>query len=305
MTPTNAIIQGAIQGLTEFLPVSSSGHLSLFQYFTGQSGASGLQFSIFLHFGTLLAVLLAFYKYIIGLAVELFGFVRDIFLSRFKPAKLKEIFGGMSPMRRMILLLLVSLLPMAFTPLFLSYVELVSGDNDIIVEGVCFLFTSILLFLSDNCIKGYKTAEDMSWFNAAGVGAAQMIAPFPGVSRSGATISVGLLAGLDREFAVAFSFLMGIPPVLGANLMELRDAGVAQEAAVPTNMILLGTAVALVVGLLAIFMVKWLVKTERFRIFAWYTMVLGVLTIGIGIFERLTGHMIQELVASFLPYLAV
>jgi undecaprenyl-diphosphatase len=252
-------------------------------------------------------VLLAFYKYIIGIAVELYKFVRDLILTRLNPQRLKDLFRDMPPMRRMILLLIVSTIPMALTVFILPYVERVSEDNDIIAEGVCFLFTSILLFLSDNCIKGYKTAADMKYRDAVAIGVAQAIAPFPGISRSGSTISVSLLAGLDREFAVAFSFLMGVPPVLGANLMELSDASAAAGASasgIPTSLIWMGVGIAFAVGVLAIFIVKWLVKIENFRIFAWYTMILGVLTIGIGIFERLTDHMIQELAASFLTYIA-
>jgi undecaprenyl-diphosphatase len=205
----------------------------------------------------------------------------------------------------MLLLLAAATVPMALTVFILPYVERVSQDNDIIAEGVCFLLTSILLFLSDNCIKGYKTAADMKYRDAVAIGVAQAIAPFPGISRSGSTISVSLLAGLDREYAVAFSFLMGVAPVLGANLMEISDAGASAAASgIPTGLIWMGVGVAFAVGVLAIFLVKWLVKIENFRVFAWYTMILGVLTIGIGIFERLTGHMIQELSASFLTYIA-
>jgi undecaprenyl-diphosphatase len=245
-------------------------------------------------------VLLAFYKYIIGIAVELYKFVRDIALTRLNPQRLKDLFRDMPPMRRMILLLAVSTIPLLLTYRFTEpYVKAVSEDNDIIAEGVCFLLTSILLFLSDNCIKGFKTAADMKYRDAVAIGVAQAIAPFPGISRSGSTISVSLLAGLDREYAVAFSFLMGVPPVLGANLMEISDSNAAATG-IPTGLIWMGVGVAFVVGVLAIFLVKWLVRIENFRIFAWYTMILGVLTIGVGIFERLTDHMIQQLLISFL-----
>lgn len=299
MTVTNAVIQGIVQGLTEFLPVSSSGHLSLFQYFTGQSGDSGMSFSVFLHMGTLLAVLLAFYKTIISLAVECFGIVRDLIKTKFA---FKEVFNGLNPQRRMVLLLVASLVPMLLSFPLMKYFDSVASDNDIIIEGCCFMITSILLFLGDNCLRGNKTAADMKYRDAAVVGLAQAIAPFPGISRSGSTISVGLLTGLDREFAVAFSFIMGIPPILAANIMEFSN--ISPEAPeIPASMILIGMAVSLVVGILAIQMVKWLVKSEQFKVFAWYTLVLGVLVIGIGIFERLTDHMIQDLVMSLISYL--
>lgn len=254
-------------------------------------------FSIFLHMGTLLAVFIAFYKTIFDLLKEFAGLFRELIEERFKPDAVKRIFKDANPTRRMIFLLVVSLIPMAISLFMLDLFNMVSTDNDIVVEGGCFIITSIMLFLADNCIKGHKTAGDMKYRDAVAIGTMQAFAPFPGLSRSGSTISVGLMAGLEREFAVAFSFIMGIFPVLGANIMEFRH--VAEDGTtVPTSMILLGMATALVFGLLAINMVKWLVKSERFRPFAWYTMMLGALTIAIGVFERLSDHMIQEMILS-------
>lgn len=291
MTTINAVIQGILQGLTEFLPISSSGHLSLFQYFSGQNGSTGAMFSIFLHMGTLLAVLLAFYKTIIGLIVEFIDMLKDIFTGKFSVK-------NASPRRRMIFLLIVATLPMLLSFFLLDLFNKVSSDNDIIFEGVCFLITSILLFLSDTR-GGDKTEKDMKYRDAVAVGVMQALAPFPGVSRSGSTISVGLFTGLDRKFAVSFSFIMGIPPILAANLMELKDVA-SGGLGMPVSTVLIGMGVALLFGLLAIRMVQWLVVGERFKIFAWYTLVLGVLVIGIGIFERLTDHMVQGIILSLL-----
>lgn len=254
-------------------------------------------FSVFLHMGTLLAVFIAFYKTIFEMLKEFVGIFRELIEGRFKPDAIKRVFTEANPARRMIFLLVVSLVPMVISLSMLGLFDKVATDNDIIFEGCCFMLTSILLFLADNCIKGHKTAKDMKYRNAVAIGTMQAFAPFPGLSRSGSTISVGLMAGLEREFAVAFSFIMGIFPVLGANLMELRHVS-EDGSAIPTSMILLGMATALVFGLLAINMVKWLVKTERFRPFAWYTMMLGALTIAIGVFERLSDHMIQEMILS-------
>lgn len=287
-----AIIQGAIQGLTEFLPISSSGHLSLFQYFTGQGGKTGQMFTVLLHMGTLLAVCLAFYKTILGIFAEFGLMIADMFRGRFH-------FRDMQPRRRMLFLLIVSLVPMALSLPLLGLYSRVSSDNDIIVEGVCFIITSILLFAGDRCVKGRKTAKDMKYRDAATIGVMQALAPFPGISRSGSTISVGLMTGLERKFAVAFSFIMGIPPVLAANLMELKDIGAGSEA-VPLPVMLVGIGVAMVVGLLAIKIVSWLVSSEKFGVFAWYTMILGVLTVGLGVFEILTGHMLQGIFATLL-----
>lgn len=291
MSMTEAVIQGILQGLTEFLPISSSGHLSLFQYFTGQNGETGIMFSIFLHMGTLLAVFLAFYKTIFGLIAEFFLMIGDIFKGKFS-------LKNAPPRRRMVLLLIVSLIPMAASLFLLDMFNRVSTDNDIIVEGVCFLITSVLLFFSDQC-DGEKNEKNMRYRDAVIVGSVQALAPLPGLSRSGSTISVGLLTGLDRKFAVAFSFIMGIPPVLAANLMELKKVS-GEGLGVSTSVLAMGVLAAMVFGLLAIKLVGLLVKSEKFKIFAWYTMILGILTISIGIFERLNDHMIQSIIISLL-----
>jgi undecaprenyl-diphosphatase len=274
----NAIIQGIVQGLTEFLPVSSSGHLSLIQYFTGQGGESGILFTVLLHLGTLLAVFIAFRKLILDLIVEVFALIGDLFRGRFS-------WKNANPNRRMVILLLVSLLPMAVSVLLLDVFETASTDQDIIVEGVCFLFTSFLLFTSDRVVPGHKTAKDMEFRDALAIGAMQAIAPFPGISRSGSTIATGIFMGLDRKFAVSFSFIMGVPTVLGANLLELKDVG-AEGLVFPIPVLLAGMAAALVFGLLAIKMVNWLVTSNKFKYFAWYTLILGVVTVGIGVYHK-------------------
>lgn len=290
MTILNAIIQGIIQGLTEFLPVSSSGHLSLLQYFTGMSGETGILFTVLLHLGTLLAVVIAFFDTIKELAVELFRMLADLFRGRF-------MVRGAPPARRMITLLIVSLLPMVVSFLLLDIFDMVSADNDIIVEGICFLFTSLLLFASDRCVKGRKDARDMKYRDALVIGGFQAIAPFPGISRSGSTIAAGLFTGLDRKFAVRFSFIMGIPTILGANLLQLKDIG-SEGLGFSWPVLAAGLAASLVFGLLAIKMVNWLVTSDKFRYFAWYTLVLGILTTGAGIFELLSGNALQSLVMS-------
>lgn len=292
LTIANAIVQGIVQGLTEFLPVSSSGHLSLIQYFTGQSGETGILFTVLLHLGTLLAVFIAFYKTIFALIAEFFRMIGDIFRGRFS-------LRHANPERRMIFLLVVSLLPMVISFLMLDIFDMVSADQDIVVEGVCFLFTSLLLFGADRVVAGRKTARDMQYRDALLVGAAQAIAPFPGISRSGSTISMGLFAGLDREFAISFSFIMGVPTILGANLLELKDVA-SEELSFPIPALAAGLVCSLVFGLLAIRMVKWLVTSNKFKYFAWYTLVLGVLVVAAGIYEQVSGHALQRLVMAAL-----
>lgn len=290
MTILNAIIQGIVQGLTEFLPVSSSGHLSLIQYFTGQSGESGILFTVLLHLGTLLAVFLAFRGLILELIVEFFFMLGDLFRGRFS-------WRNANPNRRMIILLMVSLLPMAGSVLLLDLFDRVSSDGDIIVEGVCFLFTSLLLFASDRAVTGHKTAADMKARDAVAIGCIQAVAPMPGISRSGSTISMGVFMGLDRAYAVSFSFLMGVPTVLGANLLELKDAA-SEGLGFPIPVLAAGLLCSLVFGLLAIRMVKWLVTSNKFKYFAWYTLILGLLTVAAGIYEQVSGHALQQMILA-------
>ncbi len=289
MTIFDAILQGIIQGLTEFLPVSSSGHLSLIQHFTGQGGEVGGSFSIMLHFGTLVAVFIAFWPTIWELIQEAFKMVGDLFRGRLKSKT-------NNPRRRMIWMLLLALVPLfAVLPLKDFYSSL-SEDNSIIAEGICFLLTSALLLLSDHVVKGKKGPLKMNPRDAVAIGVAQAIAPLPGVSRSGSTICTGLVMGLNREFAVAFSFILGIPAVLGANILEFKDVleGTAQTA--PVSVLIVGMVVSLVVGLLAIWMVKVLVNNDRFRYFGYYTLVLGVVVLGLGIFEQVKGMTIFQMI---------
>ena len=290
MSILNAIFQAIVQGLTEFLPVSSSGHLSLVQHFTGVSGESGLFFSIMLHLGTLIAVFIAFWPTIKRLIVEFFLMLGDIFRGRFK---LKEL----NPYRRMILLLIVSLIPLI--PAYLLLNDFYAGlatDNSILAEGICFLITAALLFLADRRMDGHKTAKNMRYADAVAIGIAQAIAPLPGVSRSGSTISTGLMCGLKKEYAVKFSFIMGIPAVLAANLVELGDAVKEGTQGIGIGTLIIGVVVSAVVGFLAIKMVQWLLKENKFKIFAYYTLILGAIVIIVALIEMALG---QNIAAFF------
>lgn len=281
----DAIIQGIIQGLTEFLPVSSSGHLSLYQHFTGNSGEAAGVYSIMLHFGTLLAVLIAFWNEIFDMIKEFFSMAKEIVTGKFD----KE---NMTGARRMIFLLIISLVPLCFFYFISDFYNSLAADNDIVVEGLCFLLTAALLIISGKCVKnGGTTAENMSWKQAVGMGIMQGIAPLPGLSRSGSTISTGLILGVSRDQAVAFSFIMGVPAVLAANILEVPEA-IASGMDINWLSAIIGMAVSLIVGIAAIKTVKLLVKNDKFTKFAWYLIPLGVIITAIGIFEHITGTLI-------------
>lgn len=282
MSVFDAVIQGIIQGLTEFLPVSSSGHLSVWQHFCGEGGETAGIYSILLHLGTLLAVLIAFRGEVCAMCAEFFKMLGEIFSGRFDKSCAE-------PARRRIFLLIISLLPLCGFYFLTDFYTSLAADNDIIVEGVCFLLTAALLLVSSRCVKaGGRTAESMTWKDALAMGIMQGIAPLPGLSRSGSTISIGLIMGVEREEAVAFSFIMGVPAVLAANLLE---APKALSGAVEINWgaAIIGMITALFVGIAAIKTVKTLVKSDRFTYFAWYLIAAGILTVGIGIYEHITG----------------
>ncbi len=291
MSMTEAVIQGIIQGLTEFLPVSSSGHLALYQYFTGNNSESGALFSLVLHLGTLLAVLIAFWSSILPLIIEFFSMVGDLFRGRLRLDTRRE-------ERRMIFLLIVSLLPLGLTFLLKDILQGTAADGNIVVEGVCFLVTSALLLLADSCPPGRIRAKQMSYRAAVAIGFAQAVAPLPGISRSGSTLSTGLILGLDRKYALDFSFIMGIPAVLGALLLDAKEI-LGGGLAIEPGVVAAGLATSLVFGLLAIGMVRWLVSSRKLRWFGFYTLVLGVVTLGIGICDVLFGHPVQAAVIAF------
>lgn len=275
----DAIVQGIIQGLTEFLPVSSSGHLALYQNYFGQSEqSSGLFFSAILHLGTLLATILAFRKEIWALIKEAGSMCGDLF-------KGKLFKTPMNPERRMIVMLVLSLFVLVpFVPLK-DFIEKVSTTY-MIVLGCLFIYTSIILYLSDRCVKGNKTEGDITVKNALTVGLFQAIALFPGVSRSGSTISSGLFCGFSRELAVRYSFILGIPTILAGCLLEVKDALETSESMGNIGVYLVGFAVSAVVGVCAIKMVNWIVKSNKFTIFSIYTLILGLVIIGYEVFQR-------------------
>ncbi len=280
MSIFDAIIQGIIQGLTEFLPVSSSGHLMLYSHIAGLTGSgNNFLFSAFLHLGTLLATCIAFRSTVVALAKEGGCMVKDLFTGQL----IKK--GLSNPERRMLVMLILSLVvlvPFYFLKDWIEYI----GETYLIALGCFFLYTAVILFLSDRCVDGHKEPKDLTWKEALTVGVFQAIALFPGISRSGSTICSGLFAGMNRDTAVKYSFMLGIPTILAGCLVEIKDA-VAERAFVASEIpaYLIGFVVAAVVGLLAIRMVDLLVKSNKFKYFAVYTLLLGLVVVGFGVAE--------------------
>lgn len=285
MSLISAIFQAIIQGLTEFLPVSSSGHLSLYQHFTGNSGEGALFFSAVLHLGTLLAVFIAFRTRIINMIKEFFSMIGDIAHKRFS---LKKANGD----RRMVVMVIASTMCLLPFAIFKSWFESVAEDSSIFAEGLCFLYTAAILFMSTKCMNGRKKAENISGKDSIVVGLFQGVALLPGVSRSGSTISAGLFCGFTRSTAVEYSFILGIPAILASCLSELLKA-FKEHADIQWGNCIIGFIVAAAVGLAAIKLINWLVKSDKFKLFAIYTLVLGGVVLIISIIEAIKGSPIS------------
>lgn len=282
----NVIIQAVVQGLTEFLPVSSSGHLSVIQHITGYTGDSALILMIVLHLGTLAAVFAAFWKTIWGMIKEFFLTIGDVFTGKFS-------WKNMNSERRMMFMVIIATLILVPVYFFKDFFTAREGDGDIIFEGLAFMFTAVLLFLSDKC-HGTKTGEQMKIKDAITVGLFQCVALFPGVSRSGSTTAAGLFCGLNKSTAVSFAFVLGIPAILGGSVLELGDA-LQSDMQLDWVALGIGFAVSAIVGFLAIKLVKWLLEKDRFKIFGVYTALLGVLCILGGVWENVSGVTIASL----------
>ena len=264
-----AIFMGILQGITEFLPVSSSGHLSLFQNFFGAEAPDNL-FNVLLHFATLLAVCVVYRRDIYEMITEFFLGIRDLV----SPGARK---GRVPPARRLVVMVILGTIPLFLVLPFKSKIEALGGSTLFI--GCALLVTGLLLFASDRFARQQKTERTMTVLDALLVGCGQALAVVPGLSRSGTTITAGVAVGLDRPFAVRYSFLLSLPAVLGATLLEVID--VAKEG-IDTALIpqyLVGMIVAAVSGYFAISLVKLLADKGKFGAFAYYCWAVGILTI--------------------------
>ena len=278
MTIFDAVMQGIIQGLTEFLPISSDGHLSIYQHFTGNYGESALIFTLMLHLGTLIAVFVTYRKTIWELIQEGFSILYDLFHGRL---------AKVSPNndRKMIYMLVVTTIPLFGFVLIKDFITSFSEDSDIIVEGLCFLFTATMLFLAAKCVKGRKGPREMTVMDALIIGVFQGLAILPGVSRSGSTISSGLLLGYSKDYMVTYSFILSIPAILGACVLDIPEI-IAAGMVYSWPVIIAGLISSAVVGFVAIKLIRYLVVNDKFIIFSYYTFILGIAVFLIGLAER-------------------
>lgn len=278
MTLLSSILLGLIQGVAEFLPISSSGHLAIAEHLLGMSGAAVIPefFDVLLHLGTLVAVFVAYWSDIREMIVELFAGVRDL-AHRSTPTPVP-------PARRLILLIIVGTLPLFVV---LPIKDLISGlgENMYFVAGAL-LVTGCLLFVSDRVRRGRKTERSATLLDVLLVGVAQAIATCPGISRSGTTITAGCFVGFERKFAVRFSFLMSIPAILGANLLSIKDAVEVGILWSEVPIYLVGVAVAAIVGYGCIRLLKLIASKGKFGWFAYYCWFAGLTTLALQLVQR-------------------
>lgn len=264
-----SVLLGLIQGIAEFLPISSSGHLSLFQNLLGLVEEEDIFFDVLLHLGTLISVCVVYFQDIVDMVRDFFTMLRNLF-SKKQVAK-------STANTRQVLMLIVATLPLVLVVFIKDKVEGLYGNT--IFIGAALLVTGGILFASDRLQKGKKTARTATMTDALIVGLGQAVAVVPGLSRSGTTISIGMLRGFDRKFAVRFSFLMSIPAILGAGILQISDA---VAVGIDTKLIpvyLMGMLMAALSGFIAIKLVNILTQKGKFGNFAYYCWAVGLLAI--------------------------
>lgn len=252
MNTLQALILGIVQGLTEFLPISSSAHLVFFNYFLGVE-TSDISFEVAVHFGTLISVIFYFRRDLAQVFVDFFR-------------------GG--PMRKVGWMLLLAMVPTGIIGLgFQDIIEGLFQSPKFAAGGL--ILTSLFLFTAEKVRAGNRPLNGVRWTDALLIGFLQGLAIIPGISRSGSTISAGLFAGLDRDSAARFSFLLVIPAILGATLLHIGDfASQGADLALP---FIVGTLASMISGYLAIGILMAVLRRGRLYGFSAYTAVVGIL----------------------------
>lgn len=273
-----SIFYGLLQGIAEFLPISSSGHLAIFQSILGTGDPdANIAFNVLLHLGTLVAVFFVYWRDIGRLIYSFFTLCKKLLHGNFK-------FSTYNEDERFVIFILIATVPLIPAAILEGYIEALSSY--IIVVGTILILNAVLLFFSDKMAKGNKTLGEVTPKNALVVGLCQMVAVLPGLSRSGSTITGGLTQGFERPLAVKFSFIMSIPAILGACVLKLPDffhelASGSESSQIPVY--LAGALTAAIVGVAAIKLLSYISKKSNFRIFSYYCAAMGAFSIIWGI----------------------
>ena len=271
MTIIKAVILGLIQGLSEFLPISSSGHLAIAGRLMGMDPeADGLLFfNILLHVATLAAVFIVYWADIWGMIKAFFAMVGDLFTGKGLGLD-KDVY------RRLVVMLIVGTLPaVGAALLFGGLIE----NPPLFAIGIFLIITALLLFVSDKLGSGKKELETMTVRDSLVIGCFQALGTLPGISRSGSTIVGGLFSRLEKNVAVRFSFLLSIPAILGALVLDLKDLASGAVSIASPACIIVGMLVAGVSGYFAIKFLLNIVRRRSLSIFSVYCLIAGVVAI--------------------------
>ena len=269
MSIWNAVLLGLVQGIAEFLPISSSGHLSIVNNLFKMSNDGHMFFDVLLHLGTFISILIVYWQDLKEMVFEVLSFVNVGPLAG-QPRQ-------HYPMARMFLMIVVATLPLFLVLPINDQLETLYYSN--IFIGIAIILTGCMLYVADRMKPGKKTERNMTMLDALIIGLCQCVATIPGLSRSGTTITAGIATGLRRDYAVKFSFLMSLPAVLGANILSLVKAvgeGI-DWSSVPAYLV--GMVVAMVSGIASISLLKYISVKGRFGGLAYYCWVMGVLSI--------------------------
>ncbi|MGJ8683813.1 MAG: undecaprenyl-diphosphate phosphatase [Nonlabens sp.] len=259
----DALILGVIQGLTEFLPVSSSGHLELGKAVLGDNSVpeESLLFTVVLHFATALSTIIVFRK-------DIFNIIAGIFTGNNEDL----IFAGK---------IVASMFPAVIVGLFFEEQLESLFNGNIVLVGCMLIVTGLLLFLAG---RAKNTGKNISWKDAVLIGISQAIAMLPGISRSGATISTSVLLGNDRTKAARFSFLMVVPLIFGKIAKDIMSGDISMESSASMPL-LIGFIAAFVTGLLACTWMISLVRKAKLHYFSYYCFAVGLIAIAAGVFN--------------------
>ena len=276
MTLVQAIILGVFQGIAEFLPISSSGHLVLLQHFFGIKEGN-LFFTEMLHFGTLISIVIVYFNDILKIIVEFFKMLG----SGIKNKKFKITNGY----QKLGLLIITGSIPTAIIGLLFEDFFENFYSSSLLPIGIAFLITGVLLWVANSNTYKNKNVKNMTFLDSIIIGTFQGIAIIPGISRSGSTIVAGLFRGLDRSLATEFSFLLASPAIFGAGLLGIIDVVKTGSEIAFTTPLLVGVVLSAVVGIFAIkFLIKML-KEDKLHYFSYYLWIVGIITIISQIFK--------------------
>jgi len=266
---------GIVQGLTEFLPVSSSGHLAILKNIFGLEFDDSMLFTLILHLGSLIAVFMIYIKDIKELFVSFITLMAKVFKGNFR-------YNRLTSGERFVILIFIATVPLIIGALIDKQIEVVSGYTKLV--GLFLIINAVILFFSDMIQTGDITEKTATPQNAVFVGLCQLIAVAPGISRMGATVTGGLLNGFNRQFAVKFSFMMSIPAILGASVFKI--AGFAKSGAAVTGTMaaecIVGLILAFVTGIVAIVALNIIARKKNFVVFAIYCFIAGVIALIFG-----------------------